>query len=173
MGDPGKKVGLGAAVEILLAETVEERAAEQLALLPVPGDGVGGDEKASERAGKGRPAGSRNKSTMEMVAFIRARYPNPLIFLAQTYSRPVDQLAQELGCKKKEAFDLMVTAAKNLAPYMEQKQPVAVEITDKGVVQLVIVRGVAGGGLVGADGIELPADFVDITEQDEEMKNDD
>lgn len=88
--------------------------------------------------GAGRPPGAINKRTQEWVDHILGRYQSPLIFLAETYSRPVEQLAQEIGTDKADAFKLQLEAAKQLAPYLHQKQPLAVQVDSKGVVQIVL-----------------------------------
>lgn len=145
-----RKEGLAAAVDALMGQTGQTQGraealaamrAEQLALLPSPvaiEDAAAGDEQA-QRRGPGRPAGSRNRSTNDWVDFIAARYRSPLLFLAETFTRPAAQLAAELGCDRLEAFKLQVTAAKELAPYMHQKQPVAVAISAEGEVTLHLV----------------------------------
>jgi len=102
--------------------------------------------------GPGRPKGSRNKRTDEWVDYLlRGRRP-PLLVLAETYSRPVDQLAKELSITKGEAFKLQLLAAKELAPYVHQKQPLAVQVDARGVVTLVIGGDLPGGGRVPGGG---------------------
>jgi hypothetical protein len=146
-----RKEGLAAAVALLMPETgqtqgrAEALAAlrgEQLALLPSPIaiEDAGADEDGARRAGPGRPPGSRNRSTNEWVDFIAARYRSPLLFLAEAYTRPAQQLAAELGCDRVEAFKLQVKAAETLAPYMHQKQPLAVAISTEGEVTLMLVQ---------------------------------
>lgn len=159
----GEKTGLQAAVNVArarLAGRPEEeialamgKRAEQLALIPsdvAVADALGDDE-AAERRGPGRPTGSRNRRTAEWVDHILGRYRSPLLFLAETYTRPVEQLAAELGCDKEKALALQMTAARELAPYVHQKQPVAVEVDARGVVQLVINTG-ADQALAAPDG---------------------
>lgn len=132
--------GLTAAVEIAMRRTAGHHGhalvpARQLGLLP--GDDEAPD--AGEGGGRpGRPQGSINKRTAEWVAYIEARYRSPLIFLAETFNRPAIALAAELGCEPLDAFKLQVDAAKNLAPYLHQKQPLAVQVDGKGVVHLVL-----------------------------------
>ncbi len=100
--------------------------AQQLPLVPI--EGTDADPKAMAPGGKGgRPKGSPNKRTAAMVAYLTTRYAHPLEVLAQIYSRPVDVLAKELGCKKHEAMALQVSAAKEVAPYVSQKLPTLVD----------------------------------------------
>lgn len=130
--------GLGAAIELAMRRAADHRGhallpAQQLGLLP--------DQEAATPAGEGgkrpgRPPGSVNKRTAEWVEYIEARYRSPLVFLAEAFNRPVGVLAAELGCEPLEAFKLQVDAAKNLAPYLHQKQPLAVQVDGKGVVYL-------------------------------------
>jgi len=100
--------------------------AQQLPLVPI--EGTDADPKAPAPGGKGgRPKGSPNKRTAAMVAYLTTRYAHPLEVLAQIYSRPVEVLAAELGCKKHEAMALQVSAAKEVAPYVSQKLPTLVD----------------------------------------------
>jgi len=92
----------------------------------------------------GRPKGAKNKSTKEWSAFVLSRYQSPLIFLAETYSRPVVQLAGELACDPLEAFKVQCAAAGKLAEYVHQKQPVAVQVDQKSAGTLIIQTGLPG-----------------------------
>lgn len=98
--------------------------AEQLALMP-----LARAEHETPRGGGqgGRPKGSRNRRTAEMVQYLTSRYAHPLEVLAQTISRPVDVLAKEIGCTKADAFAFQIQAAKELAPYVAQKLPTLVD----------------------------------------------
>lgn len=133
--------GLTAAVEIAMRRTAAHHGhalvpARQLGLLP-DRDTDGGAGEGGKRA-PGRPQGSVNKRTAEWVEYIETRYRSPLIFLAEAFNRPAIALAAELGCEPLEAFKLQVDAAKNLAPYLHQKQPLAVQVDGKGVVHLIL-----------------------------------
>ena len=151
--------GVRPAVDLLLAEMglsqggggAGERARrdEQLALWPSAAElGIVGDEERAERRGPGRPAGSRNRTTEQFVQFIRANYRDPRLFLAEVYNRPVEELARQLGCKRDEALKLQITAANDLAPYVAQKQPLAVQVSAAGIVTLNILM--PGDPLPGA-----------------------
>lgn len=163
--------GMKTAVE---ATTVEEfgaalqgfQRAEQLALLPTPVaiEDATAAEEAAQRRGPGRPVGSKNKRTADWIDFILGRYRSPLLFLAETYSRPVEDLARELGCKPKEAFEIQVAAARDLAPYVHQKQPMAVEVSSQGLVQLVIQTGLDAPGAVPIVG-EVTIEGTIVTDQ--------
>lgn len=155
-----KKEGLTAAVALMMAETGQTQGraqamaalrGEQLALLPsgIAIEDAGADDEAAKRSGPGRPPGSRNRSTNDWVDFIAARYRSPLLFLAEAYSRPAAQLAIELDCSRQKAFELQLDAAKNLAPYMHQKQPLAVAISADGEITLMLVQPKAAAAQPG------------------------
>lgn len=105
-------------------------------------------------AGRGRPKGSRNRRSEELVTFILSQHAHPLLALASTYSRPVAVLAAELGCTKLEAFQIQQRAMAELAPYIESRKPVAVQV-DTRVIQLTIHQGAQGDGQTVAEGLHL------------------
>lgn len=143
--------GLTTAVELTGGSDDEPEPAAVQASLPLTelgGEAPLLDERGAPvaaRRGPGRPPGARNKRTEAWVRHILSRYRSPLEFLAETYSRPVGELVLELGCKPAEAFEIQRKAAEGLAPYVHQRQPLAVEVDAKGVVQLVL------GDAFGAD----------------------
>lgn len=160
-GEADGKVGLGAALDAVGGEITPLvlGKAEQMPLPiivepePAFAEASAGEGQAVEgRRGPGRPKGSRNKRTDEWVDYLlRGRRP-PLLVLAETYSRPVEQLATELSITKGEAFKLQLLAAKELAPYVHQKQPLAVQVDARGVVTLVIEGGLPGGAAASGAG---------------------
>lgn len=123
--------------------------AEQLPLLPLHNAQdveFDAEKKTFEVRGAGRPRGALNKNTKEWRDYILSRYQSPLVALAETYSRPVDVLMKELNCSRLDAFKLQIAAAKELAPYIHQKQPIAVEAGEGGLINLVINTGGQGDG---------------------------
>lgn len=92
-------------------------ATEQEDLVPAPASAKGG-----------RPAGSVARKTAEWAAFMLSRYRSPLVVMAETYSRPLRDLAEELGCTPLEAFELQQKAAAELAPYVHSKQPTGLQL---------------------------------------------
>lgn len=125
----GEKPGLVAALQALDARGELPAAAEQAELW---------EEAAAElplrpaRSPKGgRPQGARNRATREWMEFFLARYRSPLVGLAEVYSRPARQLAEELGCDLLEAGKLQLAAMQALLPYVHQKQPMAIEAAGK------------------------------------------
>ncbi|MEE9395270.1 MAG: hypothetical protein V3W41_22485 [Planctomycetota bacterium] len=133
-----KKLGLGAAVAIVHEEracgAANDEAAPVQATLPLAELGdmsvkIDGNGKlVSLTRGPGRPKGARNKTTDDMVKYLRARYADPLEFLAQTISRPVEVLAKEIGCKTAEALARQITAAGVLLPYIHSRQPQTLQV---------------------------------------------
>lgn len=124
------------------AEAAEARKPAQLPLVVV-GDLDGGQgEAAADPAGArgpGRPPGARNRRTLDLIEYMGALgYRMPPLVLAETYSRPVDELAKELDISKGEAFKLQLAAAQALLPYTAQKQPIAIQIDSRGRMMLVI-----------------------------------
>lgn len=128
--------GLAAAMDgAEIGEPPVERA-EQLPLLPaeqvatLPTDPRARQQALrAPRSGPGRPAGAKNKSTAAWRDYLLARYPSPLVALAEAYTRPARDLADELGCKPVEAFAVQMRAAAELAPYLHGKMPVEVQVS--------------------------------------------
>lgn len=130
-----EKTGLKSALDAIDVGDPPVDEAEQIPLLPLsemiapaadggdPGDDAG-------RRGPGRPKGSTNKRTQEWGDYILSRYSSPLEVLAQTMSRPVRELADELSCSVADAFKMQILAAKELAPYLHQKMPTAIDLGD-------------------------------------------
>lgn len=113
----------------LQRETFRARQDGQLSLLPTPGDVAAAEDQAEQARGPGRPAGSANRRTLQLARFIQAHCRDPVLFLASVYSRPVEQLAGELGCTKRDALALMIQSAREVAPYTHSKMPVAVDLS--------------------------------------------
>jgi len=116
--------------------------AEQLALLPLdpPEHGRPDGQSAAPRRGPGRPPGAANHTTRAWRDYLLARYSSPLIAMAETYSMPVEDLAERLGCDRLEAFKLQQKAAADLAPYLHGRMPLAVHV-DQRTVTLVVSDG--------------------------------
>lgn len=112
---------MAAAVREAQVATLERRTAEQLSLLPGPAAAAEAERRTDEGRGPGRPKGARDRRTTDLVKFILANYRDPALFLADTFSRPLEQLAEELGCTKLEAYQIQMVAAKELHPYVRGK----------------------------------------------------
>ena len=110
-------------------------------------------------AKSGRPRGAINKRTAKVRDYLLSRYAHPLEVLAQAYSRPTDALAAELGCKREEAFALQIKAAAELAPYIEGKMPVSVNLAVQSDLHLVIPGFNHAGQTIDAVAAELRMEF--------------
>lgn len=179
MADEAEARGMAAAVQLAIAQA--GRALDlpdelQLPLLPAPEPADGGDQagEAGPR-GRGRPAGARNRRTQEIADYLLARYRSPLEGLAAIQGRNVRVLAAELGLEAPsfdqlvELLRLQIKAAEALAPYVHQKQPVAVQVDSRGVVQLVIERHHDGAARAehGGAGVRM----LDVTPVTDESEN--
>lgn len=166
-GDGGLGTATGIRTAIVEAgPLLPLRDSEQLELLTEAGDArtTSSTHVALAPRGRGRKPGSRNKRTEEVRGYLLSRYAHPLEVLAQIYSRPVDQLSAELGCSKKEAAFLQVRAAAEVAPFVEGKMPVAVDITTRGDFTLLI----PGVNITEADAQQaMEGDFIPYGEFDE------
>jgi hypothetical protein len=127
---------------------------EQLDLLGLPERG----SSPAPRRGPGRPAGARNRRTQEWVEYLQSRYASPLEVLAQIATAPIAELAKALGCKPLEALQEKRQAAIALAPFLHQRQAIAVDVTNRREVRLIIETG---GELELADD---RAEFVEIVQ---------
>lgn len=137
--------GLKTAIEVASARApAPAEEPEQLPLMPLPLTPAAPAPAEAERSGPGRPPGARNKRTEAMIEYLERRYRPPLVVLAETYSRRVEDLARELGISKRDAFELQQQAAIHSLPYWHQKQPVAIA-AEGGLVQL-ILGGAPGAG---------------------------
>lgn len=126
---------------------------EQLELIrdQVPGRDAGTAVAIMERKGRGRPKGSINRRTAKFRDQILSLYPHPALALARAYSTPVEALAAQLDCTKAEAFAVQVRAAAELLPYIEGKQPVQIEVSQRADVVMVMAGapGVSAAQLQG------------------------
>ncbi|MDP2207047.1 MAG: hypothetical protein Q8K65_12165 [Alphaproteobacteria bacterium] len=142
--DPDKR-GLKTAVSELMdgaAAAADAAADDQLDLLPLTRMAADrGIAVAGAPRGAGRPAGAKNRSTQEWRKFLLSRHASPLQAMMQTYSLPTDELARLLSCTKAEAFKLQMQCAKECAPYLHQKMPLAIDTGDQGLIQLTINMG--------------------------------
>ncbi len=110
--------------------------AEQYDLLGLPAPRPG--HRVEAYRGRGRPAGSRNKRTVEWAQHLLGRYSSPLEVLAQVMTAPVEALVAQLGCSPVEALAEKRLAAVALLPYLHSRMPVSVDLTDRRVVHLTI-----------------------------------
>lgn len=127
----------------------ESELLEQMDMLALPLNDTTPEARALEvRRGRGRPVGAKNKNTEAWRNFILSRYSSPLEALAQTFNISIPDLAARLGLKNPPTFDqalellkVQMAAARDLAPYVHQKMPQAIEAGEGGLIQLVLNTG--------------------------------
>lgn len=183
--------GIASAVE-LIEEDMEKnkpyQAPEQAELLPLAPAGEGVEaQRRVEKSGKvGRPRGAVNRKTQEWADYLLSRYPSPLQGLAEIYSRPVKDLARELGfevdgkrtAKPEQLLELLkvqISAADKLAPYLHSKMPVAIDTGDQSLFQLTINAGgnnqqnqsLSGVDIFNTNAYESNDDYQDVDYIDE------
>jgi len=119
-----------------------------------------GSSVAPPRRGRGRPAGSPNRTTLKLQAFLQSRgYRDPAEFLASIISADPRDLAARLAGRKSgadvefgealEALKVQRAAAGELMPYFHQKMPIAVQHSGDGAARPLII---IGDGPRGGDG---------------------
>lgn len=82
-----------------------------------------------KRKGPGRPKGSPNRRTADLVKYIQANYRDPLLGFVDTANMDTIVLAKALGCKPIEALKAQISAGATALPYLHQKQATAVQVT--------------------------------------------
>ncbi|MEO9613620.1 MAG: hypothetical protein ABJG86_11155 [Nitratireductor sp.] len=162
-----------------------DREAEQLAMFS--GSSVFGTVREpggkTHAAGPGRPRGARNRATKDLVKLIEATGRHPLLAMAEIVATPIDVIAATLGCKKIEAAEYHRKVMSDLAPYVAQKLPTAVQIAGANAGMLVINLGGGDPGRAGLD-LKLAAEQVAgplidhqqnqrLSEDDDEPSHDD
>jgi hypothetical protein len=142
--------------------------AEQLDLcdlLGLPAARLGSVTFADQVRGRGRPAGARNKRTVEWANYLTRRYGSPLEVLAQIATTSVTELRDSLACSALEALGEKRLAAIALLPYIHQRQPLAVDLTNRQVVYLSILDAAAAEPGAGDEGdMTLIGALVNIVE---------
>lgn len=117
------------------------------------------------RSGPGRPRGSTNRTTRDLVKLITATGKHPLLAMAEIVSTPIDVIAATLCCTRLEAAEYHRKVMSDLAPYVGQKMPTAVQIAGANAGLLVInLGGPLGEAAKGLDmrlieGEAQPVDF--------------
>lgn len=150
MEGEGEKPGLQAALQDAVDTSEPPAPAAEQSTLPLdlPDEllaiaaGIDRDKMAmTPRRRAGRPPGAKNRRTGAWSEFLLTRGSSPLMVLQDIYSLPVEELAQRLNCDRIDALKLQISCAKELAPYVHQKMPVAVEVDENRVVRLVLAEG--------------------------------
>lgn len=144
------------------AENGADAEAEQLGLFA--GGSVFGtirrpDGRGTVAVGPGRPRGSLNRSTKDLVKLITSVGRHPLLAMAEIVAMPIDMIASTLGCTRLEAAEYHRKVMSDLAPYVAQKLPTAVQIEGANAGMLVINLG----GALGEQLKGLDMQLVDVT----------
>lgn len=147
------KSGLGVALPAALAAHEEPEDAEQLDLLGLPQPGTIAGQAALDvivKSGRaGRPKGARNKRTVKTVEWLLSVHQDPRAVLMAIAEAPVEELVIRLGCKPLEALQEKRLAAIGVLPYVAQRQPLAIDLTERKIVFLSIDGGQGAAGGVG------------------------
>ena len=124
---------------------------EQASLFAVEGDL---DALALPPRKGGRPKGAMNLKTRDLMRMMELRgFRDPLLFLADVYSRPVEDLAKDLGgMSKPDAFALQIKAAEAVAPYVHAKRTPTAPLVPKAPTVVMIHAGGGGNGPQQAGG---------------------
>ena len=178
----------------------DKPANEQLPLL-APGDDGGRAALTAalgDKRGPGRPAGSPNKRTEAVVEHMLSRYRSPLEAMAAAASMPtrdfiarIAEIYQEFGTLDKDGkilpfhlsfmqimqiVQMQYNLWRELAPYLHQKQPVALEIEGSGAIPLAIfvdpelAKGMEHALADGA--LTIDARLIGESEQDQGVSDD-
>lgn len=92
----------------------------------------------------GRPPGARNKRLAEIAQHVRENFGDVLLQQVAIATMPVADLVA-LGLKPLEALQEKRLSAATVLPYIEQKRPIAVDVTGRQVVHLSIEIGADQG----------------------------
>lgn len=131
---------MNSAVAEAAAARVDDLLPEQLDLV----DLVGAEVPVTRRGG--RPLGARNKRLADVARIVRETLGDVLLHQAAIATMPLADLIA-LGLKPKEALEEKRLSAGTILPYIEQRQPVQVDVTGRQVVYLTIAEGVVEGVL--------------------------
>lgn len=127
MAEIDKKGTLAGVIEAAAADAAPSDA-EQLDFLPIPTRASLTDSEtaridaAVKRDRAGRPKGARNKTTREMLDFVRKTMGDPLMRRFQYAEHTPESLAIELGCTRLEAFDRLDRMWAELARFFYAQQ---------------------------------------------------
>ena len=135
-------------------------------LLGLPAPTAHQSAQIHQRRGAGRPPGARNKRTEAMADYILAQTTPPALTLARMASMPVHELATLLGCSLLDAWQEIRLCAQAVAPYLHQRMPLAVDLTNHKTVTLTIVE-TGDAGPANEDSLVLDVvEFQEVSEDD-------
>lgn len=120
--------------------------------------------------GPGRPRGSTNRTTRDLVKLITAHGKHPLLAMAEIVSTPIDAIAKTLSCSKLEAAEYHRKVMSDLAPYVAQRLPLAVQMQGANAGVLIINTG----GPIGEQQLAgLDMRVIEHSEQNQALSGDD
>jgi hypothetical protein len=116
-----------AAVAAVLAQAAGAAPIEQLELMPATRPSLTSSQAeriatAIKHDRRGRPPGAQNKTTREMLEFVRKLCGDPLERRFRYAMHTPETLAIELGCSKLEAFDRLEKLWADLSRYFYAQQ---------------------------------------------------
>lgn len=117
--------------------------------------------------GPGRPAGSSNRSSLDLVRYIKATRRPALLALQDVADMSWSDLATAMGCKLPEAAEFWRKCVAELLPYVERRQPQALELAGAVGLPVVVwqsdpVRADLVNGNPPEDGEAIDAEFTPI-----------
>jgi hypothetical protein len=160
-----RAVAEAAAARVDDAFPVQEQLHELLGFPATVEAGLLEARRTAEVRRGGRPPGARNKRLDEIARQVRERLGDVLLQQLAVATMPLADLIA-LGLKPLEALQEKRLSAATALPYIEQKKPIAVDVTGRSVVFLDIHvgagegeqdQGVVDGLVVQLDGAELDA----------------
>jgi hypothetical protein len=143
--------------------TVQDMAADELERLTTErqlalGDMIGLPKSEERRAAvtrrPGRPPGARNRRSETVAQWIRDQVGDVLLQQAIVACMPVDVLVAA-GLSLEKAFEERRLAATVVLPFVEMRQPLAVNVAHRQVVQLTIVDAGEGAGPMVEDAQDI------------------
>jgi hypothetical protein len=126
------------------AAAAEKAADEQLALFSADRSVFGTIVTPAgelHRSGPGRPRGSLNRRTRDLAEWATAMGGNPVLRMIEIVATPIDVIARTLQCKLIDAAEYHRKVMSDLAPYLEQKLPTAIQVQGANAGMLVINAG--------------------------------
>lgn len=148
------------------AEKVGDADAEQLGLFSgtsVFGRVMGPGGVEHRTGGPGRPRGP-SRVTRDLVKLIESTGRHPILAMAEIVATPIDVIAATLACTRLEAAEYHRKVMSDLAPYVAQRLPLAVQVQGANAGMLIIhTGGAVGEGVIGlnltpVNGIQIEAE---------------
>lgn len=117
----------------------------------------------------GRPPGAQNRTTRDMLDFIRKTLGDPALESARWAMHTPESLSKELGCTLLEAFDRLERIRADLRPYFYAKQA-PVDADGKPAPWLTLQVGGYGGGEGLPQAGRPPWSYLDHDPQETQQK---